>query len=140
MLPQAHAEESGIGKPVSAIELRLDGPVGRRTDLESLVAIRAGALLTEQKVRRTVSNLQATGLFSEIEVLSRRDPPGPDGRPRPTVTAMVVLRARPWVSSVEMRGERKLSDHALRRVVTQKEAGPLVEDRVLASVYALKEL
>ncbi len=125
---------------MSAVELRLDAPVGRSTDLKSLVAIRAGALLTEQKVRRTVSNLQATGLFSEVEVLSRRDPPGPDGTPRPTVTAVVVLRARTWVSSVELRGARKLSDQALLRAVTQKEASPLVEDRVLESVYALKEL
>ena len=125
---------------MSAVELRLDAPVGRSTDLRSLVAIRAGALLTEQKVRRTVSNLQATGLFSEVEVLSRQDPPGPDGAPRPTVTAVVVMRARTWVSSVEVRGNHKLSEQALLRVVTQKEASPLVEDRVLESVFALKDL
>ncbi len=147
--PASPVESSDLGRPVSAVELRLEGPVGRRTDLRSLVAIRVGALLTEQKVRRTLSNFQATGLFSEVEVLSRRDPPGPDGVPRPksprrgtngTVTAVVVLRARTWVSSVELRGERRLSDHALLRVVTQKQASPLVEDRVLESVYALKEL
>ncbi len=138
--PPTQAQVSGIGRPVSAVELRLDAPVGRSTDLKSLIAIRAGALLTEQKVRRTVSNLQATGLFAEVEVLSRRDPPGPDGAPRPTVTAVVVLRARTWVSSVELRGDHKLSENALLRVVTQKEASPLIEDRVLESVYALKDL
>ena len=136
----ASAETSNLGRPVSAIELRLDAPVGRRTDLKPLVAIRAGALLTEEKVRRTLSNLQATGLFSEVEILSRNDPPGPDGIPPPTVTAVIVLRARTWVSSVEFRGERKLSDKILLRVVSQKAASPLVEDRVLESVYALKEL
>ncbi len=125
---------------MSAVELRLDGPIGRRAELTSLVAIRAGALLTEQKVRRTISNFQATGLFSEVDVLSRPDPPGPDGLPRPTVTAVIVLRARTWVSSVELRGSYKLSDRTLLRVVTQKEASPLVEERVLESVYALKDL
>ncbi len=125
---------------MSAVELRLDSPLGRPIDLRSLIAIRAGALLTEQKVRRTLSNLQATGLFSEIEVLTRHDPPRPDGAPSATVTAVVVMRARPWVSSVEVHGEHGLSDHQLLRVVTQKEAGPLNEDEVLASVHALERL
>ena len=136
----ATADPVDLGRPVSAVELRLDAPIGRRIDLEPLIAIRVGALLTEQKVRRTLSNLQATGLFSEIEIRSRRDPPGPDGAPRPTVTAVVVLRDRPWVSSVELRGERRLSDPMLLKAVTQKPGGPLVEDRVLESVYALKDL
>ncbi len=87
---------SDLGRTVSAVELRLDAPVGRRTDLRSLVAIRVGAPLTEQKVRRTISNLQATGLFSEVEVLSRRDPPAPGGaRPKSASRSSPANASRP---------------------------------------------
>ncbi len=145
--PEAMAgEPSGLGRTVSAIELRLDAPVGRRADPRSLVAVRVGAPLSEQAVRRTISNLQATGLFSEVEVLSRRDPP-PAAGGRETVTVVVVLRARTWVSSVELRRHREpankrrgISNHLLLRAITQKQASPLVEERVLESVYALKDL
>ncbi len=137
--PVSTAQPADFGRPVSAVELRLDAPISRRIDLESLIAIRPGAFLTERQVRRTLSNLQATGLFTEIEIRSRRDPPAGDASPA-TVTAVVVLRPRPWVRSVELRGERRLSDATLSKVVTQKPGGPLVEDLVLESVYALKDL
>ncbi|MEM7584855.1 MAG: POTRA domain-containing protein [Acidobacteriota bacterium] len=76
-LPQAGpppANAYTLGAVVSAIELRLDAPPARRTRLESLIAIRPGQRLQESAVRRTLSNLQATGLFSEIEIFTWADP------------------------------------------------------------------
>ncbi len=121
------------GAIVSAVELRLDAPLGRRVELEPLIAVRPGEALTEQAVRRTLSNLQATGLFSEIEILRRPDGPA-------AVIAVVVLRARTWVSAVELRGKGGLDRRTLLRAVVQKEARPLIEEHVDDSVRALEEL
>lgn len=136
-----------IGAWVSAVELRLDAPLGRRTDLASLVAIRPGQELTEVAMRRTLSSLQATGLFSEIEVLTRRDPPptdsaaeGSTGPPTPTVTVILVLRARTWVSTVDLGGDLGMARRLLLRAITQREASPLDQERVAESVEALEEL
>ncbi|MCP3960904.1 MAG: BamA/TamA family outer membrane protein [bacterium] len=150
--PVAAGGAQELGSVVSAVELRLDAPLGRRTELEPLLAIRPGTALTDDDARRTLSNLQATGLFTEIEILIRRDgspeSPGSDTTstmavdtvPIDTVTVVVVLRAQTWVSSVELRGEREISDRALLRVVTQKEASPLVEARIRESQQALETL
>ena len=145
----AAAEDSAVvptldvGALVSAIELRVDAPLGRHVDLEPLLAMRPGNVLVESAIRRTLSSLQATGLFSEVEILTRRDPLSTEetaGELEPTVTVIVVLRALTWVSSVELRGDLGLSAKTLLKAVTQKEASPLREDRVLESVYALKDL
>ncbi len=137
------AQTLDIGARVSAIELRLDAPLGRRVALEPLLAMRPGSVLTEQAIRRTLTSLQATGLFSEVEILTRRDALEADdaaGTLEPNATVVVVLRTLAWVSSVELRGELGLPPRTLLKAISQKEASPLVEDRVLESVYDLKDL
>ncbi len=137
----SQTEPIEIGAPVSAIELRLDAPLARRLRLESLVAIHPGRQLTERDVRRTLSSLQATGLFSEIEILTRRDPSSPNlTTASPTVTAIVSMHVRTWVRSVELKGDLRLDKRLLQRSIVQREASPLAEEQVLASVYALQDL
>ena len=144
---RATPSKSGIGSRISAVEVRLDAPLGRRIDIEPLLAIRPGRLLSEAAIRRTLSSLQATGLFSQIEIISRPDPPALEPRATAsesgdltTVTAVLVLRARTWVSSVELRGNRRLAQRTLLRSVVQKAASPLVDDQVRQSVAALEDL
>ena len=139
----SEVSEPEIGAKVSAIEIRLDAPLGRRMDLGALLAVQPGRRLTEHTVRRSLSSLQATGLFSEIEILTRHDSPAPDAnglQQPPTVTVIVVLRARTWVSSVQLRGNLRLEQRVLQRVIKQREASPLQQERVAESVTALQAL
>ncbi|MEM7351230.1 MAG: POTRA domain-containing protein [Acidobacteriota bacterium] len=150
-LPVDAAPDPGIGSRISAVELRLDAPLGRRLDIEPLLAVRPGRELSERAIRRTLSSLQATGLFSEIEIFSRLDPaPADESGAEPTVTGdiasgdtvtvVVVLRARTWVRSVELRGDLRLPKRSLLRAVAQREASALVAEQVEHSVVALENL
>ena len=134
---------------VCAVEVRLDGSLGRPLELESLVTIQPGVALTEGAVRRTLSNFQASGLIDESEVRTTPcqapvqflsgesvDDPSP-GR---WVTAIVVLRARPWVESVAVTGEMALRRSQVERAITQPSPAPLSEERLLESHYALQDL
>ncbi len=117
---------------IDAVEIRIDEDLDRQLDLASLVAFAPGERLTEAAVRRTLSNFHATGLVSEAEVLVRRD----GGR----TLAVVVLYAHTWVDSVEILGELALRGELLQQHLEQKAGAPLVESRLLSSVYALQDL
>lgn len=117
---------------IDAIELRADALPGRVSDLSPLIAFAPGETWDEVKIRRTLSNLYATGWVEEAEILARRE----DGK----TTAVVVVRARTWVESVELSGKLGLAREVLLRELEQKPGAPLVEDRVLRSVYALQDL
>lgn len=126
---------STAGRPadrLSAVEIRLDEEPGRPFDLESALAFAPGELITDDNVRRTMSNFYATGLFDEVEVRRRREDTG--------TVAVVVLRTHTWVDSVEIRGETGLRRDLLSRRIEQRAGEPLVEDRLMASVYALQDL
>lgn len=131
---------------VCAIELRLDTPLGRNVDLESLMAFRPGVALTEPAIRRTLSNVMATGLVDEAEVHSRpcSAPEGATAGEGPSaprwVTVVVMLRARPWVETVELVGRPKLRPTILKRAIEQPDSAPLSEEQVLRSHYALQKL
>ncbi len=133
---------------VLAIEVRLDAPLVRPVDFASLLAFAPGDPLTEARVRRTLSNFHATDLFAEVEVWAAAPPArpaqamAPPARPAPAegVVAVVVLRSHTWVDQVELVGELGLKKSALLAVVEQQARAPLVEDRMLRSVYALQDL
>ncbi|MCP4661289.1 MAG: BamA/TamA family outer membrane protein [bacterium] len=122
---------------IAAVELRIDQsperwPLGRAIDFAGLVAFAPGEPLSEQAVRRTLSNFYATGLIAEAEVRTRQEATG--------TVAVVVLRTHTWVDSVVLEGELGLRRAVLLRVVEQEARAPLVEGRLLRSVYALQDL
>ena len=76
-------------------------------DPQPLLALRPGVELTEGAVRRTLSNLQSTGLFFR----------GGSASPSPReggVVAVVVLRAFSWLETVEIAGESGLGSRRPR--------------------------
>ena len=114
-----------------AVELRSDTPIDA-AGIAGLIAIRPGAALDEESVRRTLVRLRLAGLASEIEVLTREAPGG--------VVAVIALYADVQVESVELAGELPLERKTLLAAVPQRPGQPLREDRVLRGVYRLEEV
>ena len=125
------------GPVVTAIEVRSDSPLDPALDLETLIEIEVGEPMTEEAVRHTLRNLQASGTASETEIYTREDPAAPREN---GVVAVVVFRAVVQVKEVRVEGELGLSRDGLRRAIPQKEAQPLSEERVVQGVYALQDL
>lgn len=117
---------------IDAVEIRLDQPLGRPVELGRYLAFGPGDALTDELTRRTLSNLHATGLFEDVEILLREDDAG--------TIAVVALTSHTWVDAVEIRGDTALRRELLLRRVATRAGEPLVEDRLLASVYALQDL
>ena len=150
-LAVALAGPSAAGGPdprVRDVELRTDAALGRGVELRSLLAFAPGARLTEAAVRRTLSNLHATGRVAEAEILARPALPpeeAPDDPERRNagdrwVTAVVVARGHVRVAAVEIAGEPGLGRSLVRRALEQKPGTILSEERLLRGHYALQDL
>lgn len=119
---------------IADVELRVDAPwPARGLDWTSLSVLVPGEPLNEAAVRRTLSNIYATGRVEEAEVLTRSAGPG-------AVTAVLVVRLRPWVDAVDIVGQPVLKLRQLQRVIRQKPSSPLSDELLAASRDALLEL
>lgn len=123
------------GPVVAAIEVRSDAPLDPELDLDTLIEIEVGQPLTDEAVRHTLRNLQASGTAAETEVYTRDAEPAGSG-----VIAVIVFRSVVQVEEVRITGELGLSRDALRRAVPQGIAQPLSEEKVVQGVYELKNL
>jgi outer membrane protein insertion porin family len=122
------------GPRVTGIEIRSDAPLPESQDFASLIEAEVGEPLTEERIRHTLRNLQASGTAAETELYTREDPE------REGVVVVVVFRAVVQVSEVRVTGKLGMSKDDLRRAIPQGEAQPLSEDKVLQGVDALKDL
>ena len=132
--PALPAPDAGTGAPlVARIELRSDVPVPSVEELFDLVTLAPGDPLDERQVRRSLRNLHASGIPAEAEAWIEETAPG-------SVGVTFALWGNVLVEEVRLLGE----DFALRREnllrdVEVKEGQPLVEDRVLRTVYRLQD-
>ncbi len=117
---------------VVAIEVRSDGPLPGGRSLADLLSIRVGEPLDEQAVRRTITNLYASGVAREVEVYGRPSEGG--------VVAVVALWANLTVAEVRVEGQLGLKRRDVLKVVARGQGQPLVESRILRGVYDLKDL
>jgi outer membrane protein insertion porin family len=133
---EAAAEPEETGPTVRAIEIRSEAalPEKEREELGSLLAVEVGKPLTDERVRRTLRNVQASGAAYEVELYTR-PAEGEDG-----VVVAVVLRPPVRVERVLLEGELGVSESELRRVVPQRTGDPLIEDRVVRGVYEMQDL
>lgn len=118
--------------PVVAIEIASDVPLTDPRQVRSLIAITPGEPLTEEAVRRTLSNLYAAGIVREVEVRSR---PAADG-----VVAVVALWSNVLVAEVRIEGELGLSRRDLAPIVVRGRGQPLSESRIVRGVFDLQDL
>jgi outer membrane protein insertion porin family len=137
--------DTGAGPAVGSIEVRSDAPLPARPDVASLLDVAVGEPLTDLRVRRTLRNVYASGLASEVEVYVRPAEPsatgasGAAGGPAPGVVAIVVLRAAVQVDAVRIVGDLGLPLDDLENAIEQRADQPLEEDRVVRGVYALQD-
>jgi len=131
--PVADAAAAAAAQPpVVKVELYSDAPLD---DLESaldLVTLAIGAPYDEREARRTLRNLDASGIAAEAELWTREEPDG--------LVVIVAVWTNVKVESVEILGEdRGISNDAIRRELVVTAGEPLLEDRVLRSVYRLQD-
>lgn len=128
---------------VREIEIRSDGPVDR-PEVERLIALQVGEPFDEARIRKTLRSLRFSEVAAEVAVYERPAVAGGDaGDPRPSgdgVVAIVALWTPMRVSAVEIAGETGLKTERLRDVLPFDAGQPLVEDRVLRGLYALKDI
>jgi len=124
-----------VTRPVTAIEIATDLPRKQVNELRPLLAIEIGRPLIEEDIRRTLTNLQVTGLAGEIEILSRLEGEGEGAG----LVVTVVLRSRPQVEEVILAGELGLHRREVEAVVSKGVGQPLSETQVIRGVYALQD-
>ena len=123
-----------VPPPISSIEIRSDTDLSDRLEeLQGLLTITPGEALTDADVARTLRNVQASGIASEVEIYTRPDDSGAG------VVAMLVLRPVVRVKEVRIEGELGVRATELRHEVPQKEAEPLNEEKVVQGVFGLQD-
>lgn len=124
--PALAGAEPVVRRVVVRSEARLDG-----RELTPLIAIRPGAPLAREGIRRTVRSLRLSGLASEVEVLTA---PLGDG-----VEVIIVLRPDLRVVRVVIVGDTGLPADKLQALLPQRAGQPLREDRLVRGVYAIDD-
>ncbi|HYN19727.1 MAG TPA: outer membrane protein assembly factor BamA [Thermoanaerobaculia bacterium] len=129
-----------VGPIVTAIEIRSEVEPDDADELARLLSFEVGEPLTEENIRSTLRNLQASGFASSAEIYTRPDERAVSSGEPGGVVAIVVLRPLVRVREVRLEGQLELDSAELRRVLTQKEAEPLSEEGVVQGVYSLVDL
>ena len=137
----------GQGPVVARVEIRSDAPLERAQEVRQLLAVHPGERLTDRGVRRTVRNLQATGAAYEVELYTRAAEEGERIRvpaaeaDADQVVVVVAVWAAVEVEKVSVEGETgKLDRRDLENELLVAAGQPLIESRLLRSVYRLKDL
>ncbi|MDX1632919.1 MAG: POTRA domain-containing protein, partial [Thermoanaerobaculia bacterium] len=120
------------GPVVERVEIRSRSPLEEPERIRELVEIVPGEPLAEEGIRDTLRSLYATGLATEIEVWTRPV----SGQ---EVVAMIALRPRVRIVAVRLEGEPGLDRKDLRELVEPKVGQPLIESRVLRTVFRLQD-
>ncbi|HJX30138.1 MAG TPA: POTRA domain-containing protein, partial [Thermoanaerobaculia bacterium] len=130
------------GPAVDSIEIRSEVELDEEqlADLQRLITFEPGDPLTDEEIARTLRNVQASGIASEVELYTL-PAEAADGTAGDRLVAMLVLRPVVRVSEVRLEGELGgPSEGELRRAVPQNEAEPLNEERVVQGVFQLLDV
>ena len=123
---------------VRAVVIESDAQGLDRRSLRSEIEIEAGESLDESVVRRSLYNLLATGVGSDIRAYRLPvDSVASDGSAQVDVLFEIVADFR--VRSVQLKGELGVKRSKLTPLVEQRVGAPLFEDRLLRSVFSLQD-
>jgi outer membrane protein insertion porin family len=124
-------ESRNLGALVDSIELRSKAPVGQGEDLWELVELEVGTRITGKAVRRTLQNLQASGVIGEAEIHLQAL--------GETVRAVIAVYPKLQVSSIGFEGDLCVRRSILESRIQQIEATPVSESRLIRGVYRLQD-
>ena len=127
---QASRSFDSVGRIVQTIELRSDVADLDLERFRPLLLVEVGRPLRQEDLARSLRNLQASGLVSEVEIFVE---PTADG-----VTVILVAWGRIQVREIVFTGELGVKEKELRSVLVQSEAEPLVTSRIVRGVYDLE--
>jgi outer membrane protein insertion porin family len=121
------------GADVARVELRSDVPLDHPEEVLALVTLVPGEPYDEREARRSLRNLHASGVAAEAEIWLQEEAAG-------ELAVLVALWGNVMVRDVRLVGEDLgLRRETLLRDVEVKVAQPLVEDRVLRTVFRLQD-
>ena len=134
------AQEPGPAPVVRAIELRSDARLDP-DELRSLLAFDVDDPLTDSLVRRSLRNVEASGLAARVAIYRRAAPPAPaPSAATGGVVVTVALWANIRVQEIRVEGETGvLRRSELRAAIPQREGEPLLESRLVRGVFALQD-
>lgn len=119
------------GRPIERIELRGDVPMLPLARLRQLLVLQPGAPFRLSGVAKSLRNLHASGLVSEVEAYAEPSPAG--------VVVTFALWGRIQVESVRLEGDLGLKAKDLRSVLELRHAEPLIDSRVIRGVWDLED-
>ncbi|MCP4204894.1 MAG: BamA/TamA family outer membrane protein [bacterium] len=128
---------AGVSAPgqaarVLSVELRGDVAGRRMQGLIELLAVEPGGDLAFEDLRKSLRNLQASGLVGRAEASLVREAGG--------VRVVFSIFSRVQAAAVEIVGNDCLRDSQLRGALAQRPQTPLSESRVVRGVYRLQDL
>ncbi len=132
---------AGAAAVVDAVVLRSSVPTDEASTLMELLVVQPGEPLSEDAVRRSLRNLQASGVVRTAHAyVGPVSPAGSDSDAggRVQVTFEVALKLQ--VRSVRLAGDVCLKESPLRAVLEQRARSTLSESRMLRGVYRLRDL
>jgi outer membrane protein insertion porin family len=119
---------------IEAIEIRSDAALPELQKIERLITLQVGEPFTDEAVRTTLRNLQATGQATEIEIHTR-----PGSQPEGVIAEVVLWRVFE-VQEVRVLGHLGIERSEILRSLAQKAAQPLSESKVLHGFLQLSRL
>jgi len=129
---------------VAAIEIRSDSELSPAAvdQVRQLLALAVGEPLSEERVARTLRNVQASGIASLVDVYSRPATAGDAAATAPgDVVAVVLLRPNVVVTDVSIHGDAGSVDRAdLEAALFQSAGEPLIESRLVRGVFRMQEI
>ena len=119
------------GEPVAAVEVLSDADRLRAAEIRSLVEIEAGSPLSSGDVRRTLRNLHAVGVSSDVELYTENRPDG--------LVVAAVIWPEYEISEVRLEGDLGFKEPRLTSRLAVRAGDRLIEDRLLRSVFRLQD-
>jgi outer membrane protein insertion porin family len=117
---------------VDLVTLRSEELLQEPGDLWDLIEVQPGEPLNRQQITSTVLNFHALGIAGPIEVYVAPSSGG--------VEVTVVLWATDRVREVQLVGNLGLKRAKLEKVLLQRSAEPLLEDRIVRGLFRLQDL
>jgi outer membrane protein insertion porin family len=123
-----------MGPKIDRVDVKFVGPAAVSEDfVRGNIRLKAGTTYQALLSQDDVHSLYATGQFYNIRVqVDNADDGG--------VVLTYIVQVRPRVTEIRFEGNKKMSDHKLKKKLTFKTGEPLDEQKIFTDVQEIKKL